>query len=82
MILQRTAIVAVSLLLATGAFAQPQPPPDPVFLARALSALQAQRNAALDAQVVAEARAAMLADDVAQLKAKLDEMTKKAEPAK
>ena len=73
--------VAVALLLAIPALAQ-QPPPDPAFMQKAIVALQVQRNAALDAQVVAEARAAQLSDEVAALKKQIEDAKPKAEPPK
>lgn len=72
---------AAALLIATPALAQ-QAPPDPAFLQKAAGALQAQRNTALDAQAVAEARAAMLADEVAALKKQVEDLKPKAEPPK
>ena len=65
-------------LLVTPALAQ-QAPPDPAFMQKAIVALQAQRNAALDAQAVAEARASVLAEEVATLKKQIDETRAKAE---
>lgn len=65
-------ILIVALFFATPVFAQQAP--DPAFLQRALSALQAQRNAALDAQAVVEARAAGLTDDLARAQARIKEI--------
>lgn len=65
-------------LAATPALAQQQP--DPAFLQKALAVLQAQRNAALDGQAAAEARAAMLADENAALKKQVEDSKKPAEP--
>lgn len=76
------------LLLSTSAFAQQQPS-DPAFMQKAISALQAQRNAAQDAAASAEARLAQLMDDfgnlrteLAKAKADLEAAKKPAEPAK
>lgn len=59
--------------------AHAQQAPDPAFLQRALSALQAQRNAAMDSQVVAEARAAGLTEDLAKANARIKELETKPE---
>ena len=69
--------LAAFLMLAAPAFAADQP--DPVFLQKAVVALQAQRNAALDAQAVAEARAAQLTDEVAALKKQIEDAKKSVE---
>ena len=71
-------LVFAILLLATPAFAQQQP--DPAFLQRALASMQSQRNQAMDALAVSEAKSAGLADDLAkaQIRIKeLDDKTKK-----
>ena len=71
-------LVCAILLLATPAFAQQQP--DPAFLQRALASMQSQRNQAMDALAVSEAKSAGLADDLAkaQIRIKeLDDKTKK-----
>jgi len=60
-------------LIVTSAAAQTQPP-DAAFMQRAVSALQAQRNAAQDAAAVAEARAAGLADDLVKARARIKEL--------
>lgn len=75
-----------------GAFAQTptasQGQPDPIFLQKAVQALQTQRNNEADQRTVAEARAAMLQDQVLELQKKVqtlqDEAIKKLkeEPAK
>lgn len=49
---------------------------DPAFLQKAIAAVQAQRNNALDAAAVAEARAAQLADENAKLKAQIEQQAK------
>lgn len=73
---------ALLALLVSSAFAQqPQQPPDPAFMQKAIGAMQQQRNQAYDQAAIAEARAAQLADEVAKLKAELDEL-KKTTPAK
>jgi hypothetical protein len=84
----KTLILLLALIPAfagTGAaFAQQpqQQPADPAFMQKAIQALQTQRNQALDAQAVVEAKAMQLADEVAKLKTELDELKKKPEPQK
>jgi hypothetical protein len=57
--------------------------PDPAFLQKAVQALQTQRNNEADQRAVAEARAAMLQDEVTKLQKDLAEARKpKEEPAK
>lgn len=53
---------------------------DQATLGKAIIALQIQRNSALDAQALAEARAALLTEEVAKLKAKIAELEKKTPP--
>jgi len=65
-------VLASLLFAATPAFAQQQP--DPAFMQRALNALQAQRNQALDAAAIADAKAGGLADDLAKAQARIKEM--------
>lgn len=71
--------VAFSLLFAGAALAQQQP--DPALLQRAANALQAQRNQAMDALAVAEARGAGLADDLAKAQARIKELEPKQDAA-
>jgi len=74
----RLLAVAAALSLVSPAFAQQQP--DPAFLQRALASMQSQRNQAMDALAVSEAKSAGLADDLAkaQIRIKeLDDKTKK-----
>lgn len=73
-------LAAIFCLATTVSFAQQAP--DPAFLQRVLPTLQAQRNAALDAQAVAEARAAGLADDLAKANARIKELEAKPEEKK
>jgi hypothetical protein len=56
--------------------------PDPTFLQHAVTALQSQRNAALDAQAVAEAKIAGLTDDLAKANQKVKELNDKLNPPK
>jgi len=67
---------ALLALLISSALAQQPQSPDPAFMQKALTALQGQRNQALDGQAVAEARAAQLADEVAKLKAEIEALKK------
>jgi hypothetical protein len=65
-------IIAIALLtISTTAGLAQQAAPDPAFLQKAITALQTQRNAALDAQAGAEARAATLAEELEKLKAQI-----------
>jgi predicted nucleic acid-binding Zn-ribbon protein len=75
-------LVLLLSLLATPALAQQQTP-DPATLQRAISAIQAQRNAALDQAASMQVEAQRLADENAGLKSALEAMRKaqaKAEP--
>lgn len=54
-------VLLILVLSTSSAFAQQ---PDPAFMQRAIAALQAQRNAALDAQAVSEAKVAGLTEDL------------------
>lgn len=69
--------VALLLVLSTApAFAQA---PDPAFLQKAVNALQTQRNSAMDAQAVAEAKLQIVTDDLAKANAKIKELEEAAE---
>lgn len=67
-------IILASFILATPAYAQQ---PDIVFLQRALGAIQTQRNAALDAQAIAEAKASGSADELVKANNKIKELEDK-----
>jgi hypothetical protein len=54
-------ITVTAVLVSFPALAQQ---PDPAFLQRAVQALQAQRNAALDAEAISEAKALGLTEDL------------------
>jgi hypothetical protein len=75
--------LATCLILVSGSYAQ-QPAaggqPDPAFLQKAVQALQIQRNNEADQRAVAEARGAMLQDEVTKLQKELAE-AKKVAPA-
>ncbi len=84
----RRIVIAALLLIVVPAHAQQADPGagkvavDPAFLQRAVTALQTQRNLALDAQVVSDARAAGLADELAKAQARIKELEPKPkEPA-
>ena len=51
--------------------------PDPAFLQKALSAVQAQRNQAADVQAALEARLAIVSDDLSQAKKRIKELEDK-----
>lgn len=69
-------IVWVAIFLTLVASAGTAQQADPAFLQRAITAVQAQRNLAMDAQAVAEARAASLTDDLAKAQARIKELEK------
>lgn len=62
------------VLFASPAFAQQ---PDPAFLQKAIAAFQFQRNQALDALAISEAKAAIAAEDLAKAKARIKELEPK-----
>lgn len=66
-------LVLTTIFASTSAFAQQQTP-DPVFMQRAITSLQAQRNSALDAQIVAEAKLAGVSEDLAKAQARIKEL--------
>ena len=53
---------------------------DPIFMQRAITALQTQRNSALDAQVVAEAKVTGLTEDLNKANAKIKELEEQLKP--
>lgn len=64
------------ILLATPAFAQQQTPPDPATLQRAIAAIQAQRNAALDQAASMQIEAQRLAEENTKLKSEIEALKK------
>ena len=70
--MNRIILLLVALAFASPAIAQQ---PDPAFLQRALIALQAQRNAAMDQSASETARANGLADDLAKAQARIKELS-------
>lgn len=71
--------LAAAMLLITSAFAQQQQP-DPAFLQRALDSVAMQRNNALNAAAIAEAKAGTLEDQLAKAQARIKELEPKLEP--
>jgi hypothetical protein len=67
-------IALILISVATPAVAQQ---PDPVFLQHALASIQAQRNQAMDAAAVSDAKVATLTEDLARANAKLKELEPK-----
>lgn len=67
-------LVAFALFTIAPALAQT---PDSAFLQRALSSLQTQRNSALDAQAVAEAKLAGAVEELTKATAKIKELEDK-----
>ena len=51
--------------------------PDPAFMQRAINALQTQRNNALDAQALSEAKLAGATEDLAKANARIKELEAK-----
>jgi len=72
-------VFATLLLLSTSAFAQQS---DPAFMQRAVTALQAQRNAALDGAAAQQARADGLQEELNKAQARIKELEAKSEPKK
>ena len=72
-------LIASTLFIPAVAYAQQ---PDPTFLQHAVTALQSQRNAALDAQAVAEAKVAGLTDELAKANKQVKELNDKLNPPK
>ena len=76
----KTIVIALLLLAVPARAQQPQMPPDPAFMQKAITALQQQRNDALDRQAGSEAKASQLAEENAKLKAENEELKKKIPP--
>lgn len=73
-------IIGLALLAAasaTSALAQQAQPPDPAFLQRALTAMQGQRNQAMDALAISEAKTAGVAEELAKTTARVKELEAK-----
>lgn len=76
---RKLALATAFALLVSSAQAQQQS--DPILLQKALVVLQQQRDAAMNAHVEAAALAAVLAEENAKLRAKVEELQKRQEPA-
>jgi hypothetical protein len=72
-------IPLILLLTVVPAFGQQAPQPDPAFMQKAILSLQTQRNEALDSAASSQARAAMLADDLAKAQTRIKELEPKPE---
>lgn len=66
-------VILISGLLTFSGCAMAQTP-DPAFMQRAITALQTQRNAALDNAAVAEAKANGLQEELSKAQAKIKEL--------
>lgn len=71
----RMALAGLCLLLTVPAFAQDKP--DAAFQARAIQALQAQRNQAMDAAAAQQARADGLQDELSKAQGRIKELEAK-----
>lgn len=72
-------LIVLAVLFTTPTLAQ-QAQPDPAFMQHAIGSLQAQRNAALDAQVLAEAKVAGLMEDLDKANLKIKGLESKLKP--
>lgn len=72
----RAALIALLILLASPVFAQQ---PDPIFLQKAITAVQTQRNLAMDAAAVAEAKLAQATEELTKANARIKELEPKPE---
>lgn len=78
--MQFVIMLIIGLFLNSALMAQQGP--DPIFLQKALAAVQVQRDTANNNAALEAARGAMLTDEVAKLKAELEELKKsKTEPS-
>lgn len=73
-------LLILACLLATPAIAQQQP--DPAMLQRAIGAVQAQRNQALDQAASCSASAGSLADELTKAQARIKTLEQPPEPPK
>lgn len=72
-------LIAIMLMLPVSTIAQqPAVQPDPAFLQKAIVTLQSQRNTALDAQAVSEARASMLNEQLESANKTIEALRKQA----
>lgn len=65
-------LALIVAMLPSLAWAQPA---DPAFMQKAITALQAQRNFALDQQASSEAKAQMALEEIARLQAQVAKLT-------
>jgi hypothetical protein len=73
-------LLIAGLLLASPAMAQQtQPTPDPVLLQRMLASTRADRNQLFDALTESQARASMVAEELAAAKDRIKELSEKAD---
>lgn len=75
--LRITLIATFAVALVTHASAQQRP--DPVFLEKALTSMEVQRNSAMNAHAATEARLAIANEEIARLKAEIEKLTPKKE---
>lgn len=75
----RLIVLALAVLFSIAAQAQQ---PDPVFLQRAIAAVQTQRNMALDAAAVAEAKAVLITEELNKVQMRVKELEAKVEEKK
>jgi hypothetical protein len=75
-------LIVVIAILALASAASAQQAPDPAFLQRAVTAIQTQRNQALDVAAAQQARADGLADDLAKAQARIKELEPKSDAQK
>ncbi len=77
MYLIRTAVVFLALVAPAAA-----QQPDPAFLQRAITAVQTQRNLAMDAAAVAEAKVATVTEELNKAQLRVKELEAKLEEKK
>lgn len=78
--MKKILLTSAFVLMTSSAFAQQPPQADTAFMQRAISALQAQRNAALDTQAASEAKLAGLTEDLAKANLKIKGLEDKLNP--
>lgn len=66
--------ILVIVFAVTGMGVRAQQAPDPVFLQHAITAVQTQRNLAMDAQAVSDAKLAALTEELTKAKARIKEL--------
>ena len=68
-------VLLAALLVGSAHAQQPAPPPDPAFMQHALSALQAQRNQAMDNLAASEATSAMATEQIGAARGQVSKLT-------